>query len=140
MNIIFYSIFEQGKIIRIGVIIISFQHILKHLRKSANLTQEEVAIKIGVARSNIPKYESGKLEPDNNTLIKLADTFDVTVDYLLGRTKNKQAIILDGDNLPVELKGYVEEIEVLKDAVKYGLSKEEIQIALEYAKKIKGIK
>lgn len=45
---------------------------------------------MGVSESCISQYENGKREPDNNTLIKLADFFEVSVDYLLGAdTENK---------------------------------------------------
>ncbi len=57
---------------------------LEKLREKAGLTQDEVAQRVGVARSTYANYESEKREPDLNTLRKLADLFDVTVGYLVG--------------------------------------------------------
>ncbi|MBA3926586.1 helix-turn-helix domain-containing protein [Listeria rustica] len=62
--------------------------VLKSLRKSRNLLQKEVADKIGVARTTYAMYEQGNREPDNDVLNKIADFYDVSVDYLLGRTDN----------------------------------------------------
>lgn len=59
---------------------------LKELRKNKKLTQKEVAEKIGVARTTYAMYEQNRREPDNETLQKIADFFNVTTDYLLGRT------------------------------------------------------
>lgn len=58
---------------------------LRSLRKSNhNMTQAQVAKKLGVATTTYASYEQGKREPDNNTLTKLAGLFNVTTDYLLG--------------------------------------------------------
>lgn len=59
---------------------------LRQLRKARKLTQEDVAHQIGVARTTYAMYEQNSREPDNETLQKLADFFQVSVDYLLGRT------------------------------------------------------
>lgn len=58
---------------------------LRQLRKQRKLTQEEVARKIGVARTTYAMYEQNSREPDNKTIQKLADYFQVSIDYLLGR-------------------------------------------------------
>ena len=59
---------------------------LKELRKKAALTQVEFAKKINVANGTVGNWESGNRQPDHEMLTKLADFFDVSVDYLLGRT------------------------------------------------------
>ena len=59
---------------------------LKELRKQARLTQAELAKIIGVNQNTYSYWESGKTKIDNATLERLADQFNVTVDYLLGRT------------------------------------------------------
>lgn len=64
----------------------SFQSVLKSLRKSFGLTQDELANKLDVSRSTIGMYESGSREPDYETLEAIADFFNVDTDYLLGRT------------------------------------------------------
>lgn len=65
----------------------NFSERLKQLRKKNNLSQEGLAKKLGLARSTIAGYETPdkKREPDYETLKKLADFFDVSIDYLLGR-------------------------------------------------------
>lgn len=66
-----------------------FQIKIKELRKEKKYTQQEVADKIGVTRPAYTAYESGKRQPDFNILQSLASLFDVSVDYLLGRTDVK---------------------------------------------------
>lgn len=56
------------------------------LRKGQGLTQTELAKTIGISRSALSLYEIEKREPDFKTLKKMASLFDVSVDYLLGRT------------------------------------------------------
>lgn len=62
---------------------------LKQLRLDIGKTQEELAKILDLPRVTYANYESGRREPDNNTLSKLADYFKVSVDYLLGRTNLK---------------------------------------------------
>lgn len=59
---------------------------IRELRKERNLTMKRLGEAIGVAESTISLYENGKRQPDNDTLQKLADYFNVSVDYILGRT------------------------------------------------------
>ncbi|MGE7094374.1 helix-turn-helix domain-containing protein [Lysinibacillus sp. NPDC048646] len=59
---------------------------LKQLRKEKNLTQAELGNKINVTKVSISGYESGNRSPDTDTLQRLADFFEVSTDYLLGRT------------------------------------------------------
>lgn len=59
---------------------------LKKLRNELNLTQRELSEKLNVSKGSIAMYETGKRSPDNDFLSKLADFFDVSTDYLLGRT------------------------------------------------------
>lgn len=62
-----------------------FGHRLRELRKQANLTQQEIADKIGVNRVTYTNWEKGNREPNFDYLVKLADMFQVTTDDLLGR-------------------------------------------------------
>lgn len=64
----------------------NFPAILKSLRCSQNLTQDELAKKLKISRSTIGMYEKGAREPDFETLESIADFFNVDIDYLLGRT------------------------------------------------------
>lgn len=65
----------------------NFQNIFRQLRLSSGLTQVEIAEKLGISRSTIGMYETGAREPDFDTLEKIADFFNVDIDYLLGRTE-----------------------------------------------------
>lgn len=58
---------------------------LRELRELNNFTQAEVAKRIGITRFTYSNYENGKTQPDFNTLIKIADLYNVSLDYLLGR-------------------------------------------------------
>lgn len=59
---------------------------LKEARKAKNLTQRRVADALNVTAATYNRYEKGVLSPDPIALSKLAEIFDVSVDYLLGRT------------------------------------------------------
>ncbi|MFE8697933.1 helix-turn-helix domain-containing protein [Cytobacillus sp. FJAT-53684] len=53
------------------------------LRKKRNLSQYELADRLGFSRGKLANYEQGSRQPDYDTLIKLADFFEVSTDYLL---------------------------------------------------------
>ena len=59
---------------------------LYELRKQSTLTQQQVAKKLGITQPSYIRYEIGNSEPTLENLVKLADLFDVSVDYLLGRS------------------------------------------------------
>lgn len=63
-----------------------FYKILKDLREEKNLTQNELAKLICVSRSSINAYENNTNDPSLDVLVKIADFFNVSLDYLLGRT------------------------------------------------------
>lgn len=58
---------------------------LKKIRKLKNITIKELANALNLAESTISLYENGKREPDFNTLSKISDYFNVSIDYLLGK-------------------------------------------------------
>jgi transcriptional regulator with XRE-family HTH domain len=60
---------------------------LRELRKQRKLTQEQLGQKIDVTKVSISCYENGTRTPDMETLQRLADALEVSVDYLLGRTE-----------------------------------------------------
>jgi len=61
------------------------QENIKFYRKSLNLTQEQLANKIGGKKSLVSNYENGHSVPDILTLCELADIFEITLDELVGR-------------------------------------------------------
>lgn len=64
---------------------------IKELREARGEMQKVIAKALGIAPSTYSQYETGKREPDYSTLSKIADYFDVSVDYLLGKTDIKKA-------------------------------------------------
>ena len=65
---------------------------LLELRKSKNLTQQRLAVELGVDQASISSYESGKYFPTVEVLVKIASYFGVSTDYLLGLSDIKNPI------------------------------------------------
>ena len=65
----------------------NFGSILKNLRLSRNITQGELAAKLGISRSAVGMYETGGREPDFEMMEAIADIFNVDMDYLMGRSQ-----------------------------------------------------
>lgn len=62
---------------------------LKHLRKSRELTQKDFGAKIGLSKAVVSKYENGMAYPSFDVLVRIAQYFGVTTDYLLGVARGK---------------------------------------------------
>lgn len=67
----------------------SFGNNLKKIRQDCNLTQEELAKKIDTSRSNIANYENNKNMPSIDVLSKLSEILDCSIDYLLGKSDER---------------------------------------------------
>ena len=61
---------------------------LKELRKKKGISQLRLAMDLSTTQNTISRYETGEREPGIIELIKIADYFNVSVDYLIGRTEN----------------------------------------------------
>lgn len=61
---------------------------LKELRKKKGISQLRLATDLNTTQNTISRYETGEREPGIDELIKIADYFNVSVDYLIGRTEN----------------------------------------------------
>lgn len=59
---------------------------LKRFRKTFKITQRQAAVSAGVSERNFQDYEYGKVIPSALVLIALADHYDVSIDYLVGRS------------------------------------------------------
>lgn len=116
----------------------NFANIFTQLRKERGYTQETLAKALGISRSTVGMYESGKRTPDSEDLEKLADFFNVDVDYLLGRstmstyyinpeTAKKAQELFDDPNL-----------RVLFDAAR-DARPEDLQKAADYLKAVKAM-
>ncbi len=64
----------------------TFPKRLLELRKQHNLTQRDVASYLSIAQPSYIRYENGTAEPTLDNLVRLADLFDVSSDYLIGRS------------------------------------------------------
>lgn len=64
---------------------------IRELRKKCGITMKELGAAIGAAESTISQYETGKRQPDYETLLKIAEFFGVTTDYLLTGEDTKKA-------------------------------------------------
>lgn len=67
---------------------------LKELRKKKKISQLKLAMDLTLNQNSISRYENMEREADYETLIKLADYFNVSIDYLLGRTDTPQGVNL----------------------------------------------
>ena len=61
---------------------------MKILRQRRHISQLKLAMDLNMNQNSISRYENGEREADYATLIRFADYFDVSIDYLLGRTDN----------------------------------------------------
>lgn len=84
---------------------------LEQLRKEKGILQGELANILNVAQTTVSGWENGYRKPDDDMLILLANYFDVSVDYLLGRSDNKNPsnglytkTITDEDGYSIEIK------------------------------------
>ena len=62
---------------------------LKQLRKERKISQLQLAFDLNMNQNTISRYENLERQADYDTLIRFADYFDVSIDYLLGRTDNR---------------------------------------------------
>ena len=69
-----------------------FPNIFRKIREQSGLTQQQMADKLGVSRSAIGMYENGEREPNFETLELIADTFNVDMNYLLGKKPTTEVI------------------------------------------------
>lgn len=97
-----------------------FKDRLIKLRKELNLTQEELAQKIGYTRTAISAWEIGRNEPSNADTIKLAEYFGVSTDFLLGKS---------------DIRNPGKQIDDVLNEAMIGMSKEEYEALNETQKK-----
>ena len=101
---------------------------IKKLRLEHGMTQEQLAKRVNTTKANISMIESGKRNLTASTLQAFADVFNVTTDYLLGKTDNPNSVIIkvaDSDGTITEVQHQ------LLDATK-GMSVEDLIKINEY--------
>lgn len=108
----------------------TFESALKYLRTRQNLTQLELAEKLGMSKSIISMYENGNRKPDFETLEKIADFFNVSMNFLMGRDSadtippfNAQASLIElPDSVLIPVYGKIAAgvpIEAIEDIQEY---------------------
>lgn len=99
---------------------------IKELREEKGWNQNRLALELNVSQSTISFYETGERSPDLETLIQLANLFDVNVDYLVGRSATKKMIFENElssleSNILANLKGLTKEEQKQVEAFVLGL-------------------
>ena len=79
MSRIIYDIMSLGDVMKNN---------LKVLRKEKGLTQIALQMKTGIEQALLSKFENGERVPPTDTLVRLAEFYDVSIDYILCRTEN----------------------------------------------------
>lgn len=92
---------------------------IKELRELNKETQEELGKLLNVSKATISKYENGSVDVSNDTLIKLANHFNVTTDYLLGRTDKPNEKNIEDEKLIIAARSDVDLSELTEDEQKY---------------------
>lgn len=109
-----------------------FKERLRDLRNKKDITQEEFGKKFNVIKQTVSSWENGNSRPDIDLAARIADYFEVTTDYLLGRTDNPKGYKVETiaahrsdnpmDDLPPEAEEKIQEfIELMR--LKYGKKK-----------------
>jgi transcriptional regulator with XRE-family HTH domain len=106
-------------------LLVTFGQKLKALRVAKNISSEQLAEEVDVTKSLIWSYEINKKEPSSTHLIKIADYFEVTVDYLLDREKKKFDI-----NLQNSIEDIIDNFIISIDDIQ--LSKDELLESIAY--------
>ena len=84
---------------------------LKQLRRSRGISQQKLADLLGISQQSINQYENHSIEPDIDTLSRMASYFETSIDYIVGRTtvsrhvENTEAFYLNGEEAEI-IHGY----------------------------------
>lgn len=106
---------------------------LKELRKKRSVKVDTIVECLGISMVYYYDLEKGERRFNEDLLKKLADFYNVSIDYILGRTDHENIVILEGSSLPDKLQGVVDSIGMAKDA---GLSDQDINEILELHAKL----
>lgn len=85
----FFKYFSKRDILRIGGEYMSFGEKLKKLREERGISQKMLAIRLEIAQSSVSDWEADRKMPPVKTILKIADTFDVSLDLLFDRSQEQ---------------------------------------------------
>lgn len=88
---------------------------IRDLREDWDLRQIDLANAVGIDQRTLSNYETGKTNPDSFAIIKLADFFGVSADYLIGRTNDKA---VSTQNIIARLNKLQDEIDKILNDIK----------------------
>lgn len=94
---------------------------LQELRKTHNLSQEQLAEKLDISRQAISKWESGQANPDINNLLKLSNIYEVSTDYILLGKETDSQIVVEEKIIYEEKKGF-KKLHDLPSSIKIALA------------------
>ena len=86
---------------------------IRELRENMGLRQVDVANATGIDQKTLSNYETGKTNPDSYSLIQLADFFNVSIDYLVGRI-NSLHVSVDKDDIIKKIDAIKQELNDIK--------------------------
>ena len=84
---------------------------IRALRESMNFSQVKFAETFGIGQSSVGRYEKGEASPSLELLVRIADYYDVSLDYVLGRTDSPQGRLYDckpKNGYPSDMENFVE--------------------------------
>ncbi|OXM85110.1 helix-turn-helix domain-containing protein [Paenibacillus rigui] len=101
------------------------------LREKHSLTQEGLSTKLGITRASLSHYENNRREPDYETIVSIANLFNVSIDYLIGRTEDPHGV-LDED-----VREFVDALELSNEHIleKFALTVDGMRLTPEEAKR-----
>lgn len=108
---------------------VTFGERIRTERLKRNLSLDKLAEDLGTTKQSLSRYENNQREPKLFTLTQLADYFNCSADYLLGRTDNREGIIIKE-----VIQGHDIEVEVDKSVYPNVVPKEDIMKALDLIK------
>lgn len=82
---------------------------VKVLRENLNISQAKLAEEIGITQASVNRYETGKTTPPVETLLWYAERFDVSLDYIFGRTENPQGTLYKYEPKPPAVNSEMKE-------------------------------
>ena len=83
---------------------------IRDLREDRDMRQSDLAAAVGIDQRTISNYETGKTNPDSDALIKLAEFFGVTIDYLVGRSNYNISTDQERSKLIEKMKKALDEL------------------------------